>query len=191
MKNLFIVAGLSAMVFFSGCTEDPVGQAPALAEGQSYLNHDGDNFTAPAFPGGNHEAAVRFPAAELQALVGDQLTQIAYFIRSTPQTCAVRVYTRTSSGEPDSVIYSGITTSQVSGNTWNVHTLNDPVSIDGQDLWISVRFTHLDRQQTIGCDPGPRVTNGDFILTDGQSWTTFEDLTGGESINWNIRGIVE
>jgi hypothetical protein len=46
---------------------------------------------------------------------------------------------------------------------------------------------------TIGCDAGPAVANGDWIVSSvDNDWKTYRDFTNATvSINWNIRGQVE
>ena len=58
------------------------------------------------------------------------------------------------------------------------------------DLWISLAITHSDVQQSIGCDAGPNKSGGDWLFKSADGlWDTYLDRTG-ESVNWNIRGIV-
>jgi len=66
----------------------------------------------------------------------------------------------------------------------------DYITIGRSDLWIAVVYTITQSTQVVGCDAGPRDANGDY-LKDNTTWTTFLDFTGSESINWNVRGIVE
>ncbi len=50
---------------------------------------------------------------------------------------------------------------------------------------------HAQQQQSIGCDAGPRKTNGDWLFSGADlSWLTYQERTG-EGVNWNIRGRVE
>jgi hypothetical protein len=72
---------------------------------------------------------------------------------------------------------------------WSEHTLDTPVDVSGEDLWISVGVTHAAFQQSLGCDAGNSYTGeGDWLFksTDGQ-WQTFANRTG-DRVNWNIRG---
>jgi len=72
------------------------------------------------------------------------------------------------------------------------YTLDNALPIDASTtLWLVAEVELAEDQQSIGCDAnGSGVDGGDFLFSPGSGWGTFGDETG-ESINWNIRGIVE
>ena len=89
---------------------------------------------------------------------------------------------------PGAELYSATLGSNLRENNWNTHVLSQSLTLDGNPIWISVKFTTGGGEQNIGCDAGPKTNGGDqwFSSNDG-GWTTFQDVTG-ESINWNVRG---
>ena len=105
-----------------------------------------------------------------------------------PQSAEIRIYGEGSPSFPGTLLYAAVVTDQIRTLQWNEHTLSTPVDMTGDDLWISVALTHASEQQSIGCDSGPNVANGDWLFqsADGQ-WDTYRNRTG-ESVNWNIRG---
>jgi hypothetical protein len=70
-------------------------------------------------------------------------------------------------------------------NSWITINLNNPVILDGTDIWVGYDVTHGAGQFPAGCDAGPANPNGDWISIDGTVW---EHLAGfGLNYNWNIR----
>lgn len=185
MKRIYVL-GLLAFLFFSACRNDDESPVPS---GENVLNYDGPNATGPLLVAGDYEAAARFPASETTPLQGKNLTEVTWFMGIRPSSCKVRIYGPGTGDEPGALLYSADVSDRVQAPAWNTHELRDPLPVDGQELWISIAFTHPVRQQSIGCDAGPNVPGGDWLFSsnDGQ-WSTYVQRTG-ESINWNIRGI--
>jgi len=123
---------------------------------------------------------------------GDLLTGIQVHMYDVPSSVGLAVYGPGSSAtEPGVELYYG-TVSGLTANAVNDITFDpqDYITIGRSDLWIAVVYTTSGGSQVIGCDAGPRDNNGDY-LKDNSTWTTFQDFTGTENINWNVRGIVE
>jgi len=80
-----------------------------------------------------------------------------------------------------------------SPNSWNTITLNEPFLLDGSSVWVGIEVTHDQQQQSVGCDAGPADSNGDWLYDEEtMTWETFSNRTSGaESVNWNIKAIVE
>ncbi len=185
---LLAICLLGTTLTFSACKKDP--PEDQLTE----LNVDGPNQSAPSLPGNTYEAAVRFLASRMAAFNGDQLKEVSFYIQDLPSNCELFIYKGSGFSTPDSVLYQVDLLSQINANAWNTHVLANPITINGEeDLWLSVKFSHPEEQRTMGCDPGPTVTNGDLTwdANDGQ-WATLSTRTGGAiNINWNIRGYIE
>ncbi len=188
MKKIFVLS-LLAVLAFSACQED---DNPQPAE-DNLLNYDGPNLTGPQLVAADYEAAARFPASFMQEYQGRQLQEVRWFMGLAPARCEVRVYGPGVNNEPGSLLFSEeVDVSQslrVPG--WNAYRLGQPLTLDGDEIWISIAFTHSAAQQSIGCDAGDNPNpNGDWLFstTDNQ-WRTFTDRTG-DRINWNIRGVV-
>ncbi|MEM1119349.1 MAG: hypothetical protein AAGJ18_02815 [Bacteroidota bacterium] len=157
---------------------------------ETSLRYDGDNFNAPLLEPGTFEAAARFPTNVTDNFMGQSLTQVSYYMASTPQQTTLKIYEGGSATVPGTLVYEASLTGTITQNAFNVHVLSEPLEITGEDLWLSISMRTNRPLQMIGCDPGPRDPNGDFLFRSiDNEWTTFQALSG-ESINWNIRGVV-
>lgn len=179
MKTRYFIAILSAALLWGACNKD----------NDSFLQLDGDNATGPLLDAGQHETAVRFTADRTRQFNGRQLTEVHWYTGPRPAATQVKVYGPGPGNAPGSLLYSKDVSSSVRPFNWNVHRLDTPIEITGQELWIAIAFTHAERGQTIGCDAGPNRIGGDWLFTLDNQWRTYIQRTG-ESINWNIRGKV-
>lgn len=158
----------------------------------SSLRYDGDNSTAPILPPDTYETAARFPANFTNDYVGKNLTQISYYMAETPIQTSLKIYSGGTSSAPGQVVYEATLTGTITQNAFNAHVLSTPLEITGEDLWVSIRFRLNRGLQSIGCDAGPGDVNGDWMYQESTNeWTSFNEFSSGESINWNIRGVVE
>jgi len=158
---------------------------------QNLLSYDGENVTGPLLQAGTWEAAVRFTTAETTPFTGQRLTEVTFYMGPAPSGAAVRIYGPGSNNLPGSLLYTAEVGNAIRTNSWNTHTIASPIEITGEELWISIGLVHQGNQQSIGCDAGPAATNGDWLFWDGDGdWQTYRARTN-ESVNWNIRGIVE
>lgn len=182
MKKYFILPALALVLLAFGCKED----APL----DNTLRLDGENQSGPLLEAGAYELAVRFTPQQTAKFAGRQLESVQWYNGPRAATTILKVYSEGTPGEPGSLLYSATVTSQVKSFTWNEHKLTTPVDIPDGDLWISLAITHSDVQQSIGCDAGPNKSGGDWLFKSADGlWDTYLDRTG-ESVNWNIRGIV-
>lgn len=179
----FLVFGLLCFGFTS-CTSDDLDVYE--------LSYDGNNENAPILEAGVHEAGARFTSRQLDGLVGKQLESVEFYLAEFPDRCEVLIYNEGSSNSPGTLIYSADITFLTENFDWNFHTLSNPIDITGEDLWIVIKVEHSEAFPSIGCDPGPAQSNGDWMLSySDNQWRSFRDRTGNQvSINWNIRGIV-
>jgi hypothetical protein len=188
LSRIFPALILPLILLFAGCEGNDI---PSPPDGYSFLNYDGKNRDAPALPGNTYEGAARFPASRLIPNLGDTLEEVHFYIRDLPESCEVRIYSGEIAGAPDSLLYSADVSSQISAGSWNIHKLASPVPIEGPELWLAIRFSHTDEKRTLGCDPGPAVTNGDWLYDAGDGfWIPLSDRSQID-INWNIRGLVK
>lgn len=184
IKYLFF---LLCMFVLASCKDDD----PALPDGSTLLKYDGSNNTGPLLDAGKHELAVRFPASTMADLVGKKLTEVQVFLGQLPKDCVIKLYKPGNASRPGSVFYEGNVLTSITTPQWNKFKITPAIDITGEDLWVSVYVEHAVKQQSIGCDAGPRKTNGDWLLSDSdQAWLTYQERTG-ESVNWNIRALVE
>lgn len=157
----------------------------------NYLQYDGDNSTSPNLPAGTYELAARFPTSITRLYAEQALSSIEFLVYDVPETLDVVIYGSGPSADiPGPIVHEALLTG-IGANSWNVYELDEPIILDNSELWISIRFTTNNSSQTIGCDAGPRNPNGDRMFTaNNNTWQTFQDFSNGESINWNIRGVV-
>ncbi len=175
---------LAVLVFSCNNDDDGLGL-------DDTLHYDGPNAAAPLLPPADYEAAARFTDFELGEFIGEEVTEVIFYFAGIPSSTTIRIYDEGSAESPGgSTLYQA----SVSGSLqpgWNVHRVRSPVEITGEDLWVSVGFTHNGNFQSIGCDDGPAHPDGGWIYsTLSNQWETFQE-SAGESINWNIRVRIE
>ena len=180
--SLFFLFGLLAL---TACNDDEAVAADNI------LNHDGPNATGPVLDNGTYEFAVRFDQNDFDEVEGSRLTAVQAFIGVLPQSVRYLVSSDGADGtEPGDVLFDFDATDDIVAQQFNQVNLTNPIPLD-QPLWLSVVVQHDARQQSVGCDSGPRETDGDWLYrSDDQLWRTYVDRTN-ESVNWNIRGVVE
>jgi hypothetical protein len=156
------------------------------------LNYDGPNFTAPTNGEGFTTFAARFPAGETQAFTGRKLEKISFYLEAIPFSTAVIVYDiGTDDRTPGQELYSIDLTQRIRNTGWIEHVLTTPIDITGDGLWLAVEVDLDAGDQAVGCDQGNNYNpNGDRLQVPSGAWTSFNEITGTEQINWNIRGII-
>ena len=192
-KICTLIAILIVGLIFTSCDQTDLTPSPVIEPPLVALNYDDDNLTAPLLPGNTFEAAVKFTSTETSEVKGGKLIEVYYYILEEPASCGIKVYQKSGTNGPDVLLYSAVTTTEISPQSWNKHTLSTPIDIGDEDIWIAVRLQHSGNQQTIGCDPGPAHPNGDWLFdsSDGE-WIKMNDRSSNEvNINWNIRGVVD
>lgn len=179
MKNLGFLFLISLLI--AGCGDD-------LPIFDNTLQLDGSNATAPVLNAGEYETAAFFSAGIMEDKVDRQLREVEFYLYNEPASLEVVVYGEGSVTRPGTELYRAAITSNLRENKWNTHVLSQPLTLDGNPIWISVKFMSNVAEQVIGCDAGPKVNGGDqlFSSNDG-GWTTYQAISG-ESINWNVRG---
>jgi hypothetical protein len=141
------LAVLLGIVFVSSCDDDDPMAMPVTVE----LRHDGDNAQAPNLGAATYEAAARFSAAATAPLAGGELTAVMFHVTSLPSSAAVKIYGPGTASTPGALLYSADVGAALVPASWNTHTLTNPVTVIGGDLWISIEFTHVATQKMIGC----------------------------------------
>ena len=182
-KYLFLFLAISFTLVSCEKDEDPITELE--------LHLDGPNQSAPFFDPGTYEAAARFTANYTREYEGKNLEAVEFYLAELPDQCEVRIYDIGSATEPGDLLYSAEITN-LGSNAWNKHTLNTPLELSGDDLWISIKVTTDERSNIMGCDPGPANSNGDWTFSsEDNAWQTYRDRTNNiVNINWNIRGDV-
>ncbi len=159
---------------------------------QDTLHYDGANFNAPVLQPGDYEAAARFTDFELNEFVGKNITEVIWYYAGLPTSTQINIYGEGTDSEPGgSVLYQANISGSLSPVSWNVHQVRNPVEITGDDIWVSIAFTHTGNTQSIGCDAGPAHIDGQWLYQSSTGeWERFIDIAG-EDINWNIRLRIE
>ncbi len=179
-KYFYILLGIVLLI--GACKKDDLSL---------FLNYDGNNSTSPTLPGGTYELAVKFPASETNDFIGNTLSRVDFYMTEETQFVRLKIYGAGNGNEPGNVIFSKDITREVKSGKWNKIDLADPIEITGEEIWISLRVTLSNQQQSVGCDAGPGHPEGSYVfLDDSDTWTTY-DVWVGDSINWNIRGGLE
>lgn len=190
-KRFFVILLISIfLTFVFGCkkaSEEEILQKDITTT----ISYDRGNFTAPRFSRGTYETAAKFTGPIIKTYTGYIIKEVDFFLAGTPTNCNIKIYATGENDSPGELLYSEQLTELMSVNSWNKHTLINPIEITGEEIWVSLEFTVNGAQLAIGCDPGPRNINGDWVYQkELEEWNTFHELTGGESVNWNIRAIV-
>ncbi len=180
-KYTFLFCCLALMM--SACQDDD--------NGPNLLSHDGANVTGPLLQAATWQAAARFTGAETAEFSGLRLTQVEFFMGLAPAEADIFIYGPGVNNQPGDLLYQASVGNSITQTAWNTHRIVSPIELTGQEIWIAVNLVHQFDQQSIGCDAGPAASDGDWLFSSlDNQWRTYRERTG-ESINWNIRGIVE
>ncbi|MEM6632746.1 MAG: hypothetical protein AAF694_23950, partial [Bacteroidota bacterium] len=150
MKRIHLIGFISIFGLFLACNDDTIGPSePEVDLDLIVLNHDGPNVDAPQLPANTYEAAVRFTAAELGIAVGGKLQEVHYFIQAPPDELEVRIYTG-GTDRPGRLLYQQDLSRTIRASAWNKHTLTNAVTLNDDDLWVALRFSHGIDQRSLG-----------------------------------------
>ncbi|MFT6484358.1 MAG: hypothetical protein ACJAWN_001071 [Neolewinella sp.] len=189
---LLFVLLVFALFTYSGCG-DGYGTDNIVVDS---LRYDGPQDRAPSNGTGFNTFAAYFPPQETQPYVGRRLEKVSFYLQDIPTQTVVIIYAEGTDGRTPGVErYSINLTQRIRNAGFYEHTITDAV-IDireNEGIWIAVE-TDLptDGFQAIGCDDGTNYNpNGDrFLPPTGNTWTSFNEINGSETINWNIRGFL-
>ncbi|MBI9037230.1 MAG: hypothetical protein JEY97_03785, partial [Bacteroidales bacterium] len=161
-------------------------QSPTATDDEVTLNYDGDNTssigwtTAPI----DAEVAAMYPASMTGPYAGMQLTSVFIFINDLGENFKLKVYGMGTDIAPGSLLVEQDFTPVAA--SWYLIELDEPLTINGGDLWVGYSFTQQALDMHIpGTDSGPNDPNGDWLKT-GVGWghlSSNPDLP----YNWNIR----
>ncbi|MEM9929231.1 MAG: hypothetical protein AAF840_05405 [Bacteroidota bacterium] len=158
------------------------------------LNYDGPNFTAPQNGPGVNTFAAFFPESEVQPFIGRELNRVSFWLERVPLATSVVVFAASIDDRtPGAELYRIDLTQRIRSTGWVEHNLTTPIELTGTGIWIAVETdVELVGDQAIGCDEGLNYNpNGDRFLPSGSTvWTSFNEITSSERINWNIRGFL-
>lgn len=193
--NLPLLLLLAFTLFTVSSCGDDEDNGPGNTEADS-LRYDGDNFTAPFNGEGFTTFAAYFPPEETQPFVGRRLDQVSFFLENIPTSTVLIIYAQgTDDRTPGAERYSIDLTQRIRNTGFHEHFITDDVIEinDNEGIWLAVEVEAPTNQfQLIGCDSGANYNpNGDRLLPPtGGTWTSFNEITSTERINWNIRGFL-
>lgn len=161
------------------------GGAPVLQYGEVVILHyDDDNFDAIGLTnGGTFSVAARFPADMVIPYDGYLLEEVELYINAPTLASNLRIWNAGDDNSPGQLIHDQSFTS--SGAGWKYIALDQPLYLNGNDIWVGYTMTHAAGNFPAGCDVGPANQNGDWISTDGAVWEHLS--TYGLNYNWNVR----
>ena len=161
------------------------GNAPAAPVSDWLYYDDGTNEDAIGLQnGGSFYWGIKFPAAAMSQYEGCSVTKIGYFDYAA-HTGTVRIYNGSNGNAPGTLIgtydYTATGTSD-----WVEWTIPAVAFDNTQDLWIVMN--NANGQYVAALGPYTGDPNGTMISTDGSTWYTLDDATGGQlSGTWNLR----
>lgn len=132
--------------------------------------------------------ATYYPGYTLRHISGMQIESVTLYINDVPETCKIVIY-----GEGTQHTCGPLITEQTfipTAKTWNTITLDKPVTIGQEDLWIGVHFSGCEPgTYQIGVDNGPVAEGfGGLVNIGGTEWWTLPEL--GLNANYCIRANV-
>ena len=149
---------------------------------------DGQNVDAIGLQsGGSFYWGIKFTAASMAPYEGCSVTKVAYFDYAA-HTGTVRIYNGSNGNAPGTLIgtYNYTANGTEDWVEWDIPA----VAFDNtQDLWIVMNNNSGQYVAALGNYTGD--PNGTMISTDGSTWYTLDDATGGAlSGTWNLRCFV-
>lgn len=194
--QLLLILAVSGILITSCKKDDPI------PDGEATLKYDGENNSGPDLEAGYHEMAVYFPSGTMSQYANWKLTEVTWFgsgvdLNISTDSCAIKIYDAGSSNTPGALLYEVDVTGTMSASTdqagrWREHLLPTPLTVSGDGIWVTLAFRQDTKRQFIGCDAGPNLANGDWLYSESDgNWETYVLRSPPESVNWNIRAVVE
>ncbi len=193
--RIYLFALLTLVFLACEKDEDP------FIPGEDTLHHDGDNLSAPVIAQGISYSAVRFSGDDImnQGHEGKNLAAIDFYMDQRPIFMRIIVFgwNDAEEDEPGDVLLEyDLNMDRLDEGAWNRHVVGGSMVLPQNGIWVAFEINAGDENlRVIGCDPGPRVPNGDVYGIFGDNnpgWTSFYEFSDQSvDINWNIRVEVE
>lgn len=158
------------------------------------LHYDGPNFSAPLLARGISYPSVRFSANAIQSvqLQGRIINKIDFYLDQRPESMRLLIFEWNSTDTMPGNLLHGETLNNLQTDSWNSYHPDLEISLPETGIWIAFEVMVGDNDlRVIGCDPGPRIVNGDvygLFGDDNPGWISFFEFSQQEvNINWNIR----
>lgn len=148
------------------------------------LNYDGDNIDAIGLmDGGTFYGAARFPSEMVAIFENYDLESVDVYIGDVPTEIKLKVWGAGTTTTVGDLLFEQTFTA--TEDSWNTVTLDNPVVIDGTDIWVGFEITHTPSAYVLGLGDGATVQDGNWLSLDAAMWEHLSDY--GLEGNWNIR----
>ncbi len=148
------------------------------------LSYDGDNIDAIGLlEGGTFYGAARFPSEMVATFENYDLESVDVYVGDVPTEIKLKVWGAGTTTEVGDLLYEQTFVPNTA--SWNTVTLDNPVAIDGTDIWVGFEITHDAGLYVLGLGEGAAVQDGNWLSVDALVWEHLSDY--GLDGNWNIR----
>lgn len=166
---------------------NPATSSNNPADRDAVLHYDGDDITNAIGTSNDYEwrVAAKFTPDVVAPYIGMMVSSVDVFINDPGLAYKVQIYGMGSFNTPGpgALLYEADFTA--TPGAWNTIPINDPIYVDGSDLWVGYWLSATGGTYVPGCDAGPLNLNGDW-LSSGPGWghlSSNPDLP----YNWHIR----
>jgi hypothetical protein len=148
---------------------------------------DGTNFTSIGTGGAvEFDVAARWEPADLTALEGASVTEVAFFPAEAAATYNIRVWI--GAGAANLVVDQPVANPLI--GQWNYVALNTPVPIDiTNELWVGY-YVNAQTGYPAGCDDGPAIDGKGNMMNFG-GWQTLLQINPELDYNWNVQAHIQ
>lgn len=151
------------------------------------LNYDGDPFSAIG-SANDYEwrVAARFPAEMVTPYIGTQIDKVDVYIQDPGTEYKLQIYDMGSFNTPGpGELLLEQTFTDAGAESWVTVVLDNPIFIEGGDIWVGYWVSATGGLYTPGTDEGPANPDGDW-MSSGLGWNHLSDNPDLQ-YNWNIR----
>ncbi|HPK05285.1 MAG TPA: choice-of-anchor J domain-containing protein, partial [Bacteroidales bacterium] len=147
------------------------------------LHYDGDNDSAIGANGEELSFAARFPSAMVAQYAGFSLEYVDVYIWDVPFGSTLMIWGAGTTTEPGTLLYQQ---EFEAVEEWNTINLDEPLLLDGTDIWVGYHVEYDAGEYPGGCDEGPADPDGAWVFING-GWYRLYELDPDLDYNWNIR----
>lgn len=156
---------------------------------QYVLRYDGEQYGTIGIT--NYENATYasyYPGSMVKALKGMKINSVDVYIGNAPASASIVIYGQKDQNHAGELLQE--TVFSPAETSWNHITLNTPVEISDQDLWVGVKMSGFKSgDYNMGIDNESAIVGfGDLVNIGGTTWWSMSDL--GYPYNYNIRANV-
>jgi len=118
------------------------------------------------------EIAAKYPSSKYCDKLGTYITKVSYFVSGWSQDdkLTARVYGGGTYNKPGKILAQKTITSPLYMD-WNDITLDTPVLLDGQDIWVAFEFVQPVGAHLMSYDDGIAIENSNWERVNGGNWS--------------------